>query len=253
GVDAETLIARHPRLVCASISGFGQSGPYVEKAAHDINYQALAGLLNPPALPGPLIGDIGAAMTTALRILAALIHRDRSGMGSAVDVSIHEAAMAWSMFPTTGDLANACYTIYETADGQWLALGALEPKFWSGFCERIGRNDLTPLQPAEGDERARVVRDVRAIMRSRSRDEWLAWFAASDVCLTTIHKPEDVAADPHVAARGVMASLDDVRHVTPPGGEVRAAPLLGADTDEVLEDAGLDANERSRLRANKVI
>src|SRR5262249_43430087 len=253
GVDAETLIARHPRLVCASISGFGQSGPYVEKAAHDINYQALAGLLNPPALPGPLIGDIGAAMTTALRILAALIQRDRSGVGSAVDVSIHEAAMAWSMFPTTGDLANACYTIYETADGQWLALGALEPKFWSGFCERIARKDLIPLQHAEGDERARVLREVREIIRSRARDEWLAVFAGSDVCLTTIYKPEEVSADPHVAARGVMMTIGGTRHVTPPGGELRAAPLLGAHTDEVLEAAGFDADQRSRLRDRKVI
>jgi crotonobetainyl-CoA:carnitine CoA-transferase CaiB-like acyl-CoA transferase len=253
GVDANTMRARHPRLVCASISGFGQSGPYVEKAAHDINYQALAGLLRPPALPGPLVGDIGAAMTTALRILAAIIQRDRNGLGSVVDVSIHEAAMAWSMFPTTGDLANACYTIYETADGQWLALGALEAKFWSGFCERIGRKDLTPLQHAEGDERARVLREVREIMHSRSRGEWLAIFGDADVCLTTIYKPNEVAEDPHVAARGVVTSVAGVRYVTPPRGEVRAAPSLGAHTDEVLEDAGLDANQRLRLRAMKVI
>jgi crotonobetainyl-CoA:carnitine CoA-transferase CaiB-like acyl-CoA transferase len=253
GVDPGTLIAKHPRLVCASISGFGQSGPYVERAAHDINYQALSGLLRPPALPGPLIGDIGAAMQTALRILAALIRRDRTGEGSVVDVSIHEAAMAWSMFPTTGDLANACYGIYETADEQWLALGALEPKFWAGFCERIGRSDLTPLQHAEGEERARVLREVRTVMRTRTRDEWLTRFADADVCLTTIHKPEEVAADPHVAARGVMTRVEGVAHVVPPLGEVRTAPALGADTDEVLEGAGIDAAERASLREAGVI
>src|SRR3954463_3233182 len=87
GVDAAALRARHPRLVCASISGFGQDGPYVERAAHDINYQALAGLLRPPAPPGPLIGDIGAAMHTALGVLAGLIGRERSGNGCRVDVS----------------------------------------------------------------------------------------------------------------------------------------------------------------------
>jgi alpha-methylacyl-CoA racemase len=253
GVDGATLHAAHPRLVCASISGFGQSGPYQERAAHDINYQALAGLLRPPALPGPLIGDIGAAMQTAVRILAALLQRDRTGAGSRIEVSIHEAAMAWSMFPVTGDLANACYTIYETADGEWLALGALEPKFWAGFCDRIGRPALIPLQHAEGEERARVLADVREVMRSRTRDEWLARFADADVCLTTIYEPDEVARDPHVAARGVVAEMNGMSHVTPPGGGVRPAPSLGADTDEILEAAGIDAAERTRLRVARVI
>jgi crotonobetainyl-CoA:carnitine CoA-transferase CaiB-like acyl-CoA transferase len=252
-VDAPALRRRHPRLICASMSGFGRSGPYVERAAHDINYQALAGLLRPPALPGPLIGDIGAAMQTAVQILAALVQRDRTGAGSFVDISIHEAAMAWSMFPTTGDLANACYTIYETADGQWLALGALEPKFWAGFCERIGRADLTPRQHAEGEERARVLNDVREVMRGRTRDEWLERFADADVCLTTIYKPEEVTMDPHVVARNVVTSASGVTHVTAPDGEVRPAPALGAHTDAVLEAAGIDAAQRTRLREAGVI
>lgn len=272
GVDAKTLRAQHPRLVCASISGFGQSGPYEERAAHDINYQALAGLLfrgstgspragtlaltppkGEPCLPGPLIGDIGAAMQTAIGVLAALVQRDRTGAGSEVDVSIHEAAMAWSMFPTTGDLANACYNVYETADGQWLALGALEPKFWAGFCERIGRPELTGHQQADGAQRAQALRDVRSVMRTRTRDEWLARFEGADVCLTTIYTPEEVTADPHVIARGVTSTVAGVTHVTPPGGEVRSAPALGAHTDEVLEAAGIDAAQRARLRAAGVI
>src|SRR6185295_16126762 len=122
GVDPETMRSRHAHLVSASISGFGANGPYVERAAHDINYQALAGLLRPPELPGPLVGDIGAATQTAIGILAALLQRTRTGGGSVVDVSIHDAAIAWTMFPSTGDLANACYNLYETADGRWLAL-----------------------------------------------------------------------------------------------------------------------------------
>ena len=253
GVNADALRATHPRLICASISGFGQSGPYEERAAHDINYQALAGLLKPPALPGPLVGDIGAAMRAALGILAAIIQRDRTGAGSVVDVSIHEAAMAWSMFPTTGDLANACYNIYETAEGQWLALGALEPKFWIGFCERIGRSDLTPLQHAQGDERARVLHEVRAVMRSRSRDEWLARFADADVCLTPIYTLDEALADPQVAARGLVSHDAGTTYITAPHVEVRRAPALGADTDAVLDAAGIGALERERLRAAGVI
>jgi alpha-methylacyl-CoA racemase len=240
GVDADTLRARHPRLVCASISGFGRSGPYAERAAHDINYQALSGLLTPPSRPGPLVGDVGAAMQTAIRILAALLHRERTGQGSTVDVPIHEAALAWSMFPATGDLESACYTIYETADAQWLALGALEAKFWRGFCERIDRPDLIALQHATGAEGARVMSAVRAIVKGRTRAEWLRIFAGADVCLTPIHRPRDVATDPHVVA-GAMLSVEGV------------APALGADTDAVLEQAGIGVAERDRLRRASVI
>jgi len=265
GVNAATLHARHPHLVCASISGFGQTGPYGERAAHDINYQALAGLLLPGGsgtlrMPGPLVGDIGAAMQAAIRILAALLQRGRSGAGSIVDVSIHDAAMAWAMFPTTDELANACYTIYETADGQWLALGALEPKFWTGFCERIGRPDLTPLQHAQGEERARVLREVQDVMRRRTRDEWLAAFADADVCLSAIYTPEEVAADPHVVAVRLKPDATDAGTVRVPAHSSSAdkdrskgGPALGADTDAVLEAAGIDAAQRARLRANGVL
>ena len=230
GVDAATLRARHPRLICASISGFGLSGPYTERAAHDINYQALAGLLRPPALPGPLVGDIGSAHQAALAITAALVERSRTGAGSTIEVSIHEAALAWSMFPATGDLAQACYNVYETADGRWLALGALETKFWSGFCERLG----LPLTASENEVRARV--------RTRARDQWLAHFDGADVCLTPVYQPAEIAADPHIVARGAM-----------PGADRGSAPALGADTDTLLNEAGVDVAQRKRLRAAGVI
>src|SRR4029077_17417525 len=105
-----------------------------------------------PELPGPLIGDIGSAHQAALAIVAALVERARTGAGRAIDISIHEAARAWAIFPTTADLAQACYNVYETADGRWLALGALETKFWSGFCERLG----VPVSASTNDIRARL-------------------------------------------------------------------------------------------------
>ncbi len=228
GVDAATLRARHPRLICASISGFGLNGPYVEKAAHDINYQALAGLLRPPALPGPLVGDIGSAHEAALAITAAIVERSRTGAGSTIEVSIHEAALDWSVFPTTQDLAQASYNVYETADGRWLALGALETKFWSGFCERAG----LPVTATEDE--------VRERMRSRPRDAWLAHFADADVCLTTVHTPDEVKTDPHLTARAATIAAG-------------VAPVLGADTDAMLETAGVDAAARVRLRTSGVI
>jgi alpha-methylacyl-CoA racemase len=253
GVDASSLRARHPRLICASIAGFGASGPYAERAAHDINYQALAGLLKPPSRPGPLIGDIGAAMQTAAGVLGALFHRERTGRGSTVDVSIHEAALHWSMCPTTADLESACYTLYETADGEWLALGALETKFWVAFCERIERPDLVPLQHARGAERERVMRDVRAIVKTRTRAEWLARFDGADACLTSVYTRDDVVSDPHVVARGVVTGASGVTYVTAPGVRVRPAPALGVDTDDVLEAAGIGAAKRASLRQASVI
>jgi alpha-methylacyl-CoA racemase len=165
--------------------------------------------------------------------------------------------MAWAMFPDTGELANACYNAYETSDGEWLALGALEPKFWTGFCERIARPDLAALQHAEGDERARVVQEVRGIMRSRTRDEWLAHFADADVCLTAIYTPEEVASDPHVAARDevftVRLTADVASTVRLKPDTTSAAPALGADTDALLEEAGVSAEQRARLRTAGVI
>jgi crotonobetainyl-CoA:carnitine CoA-transferase CaiB-like acyl-CoA transferase len=144
------------------------------------------------------------------------------------------------MFPTTGDLDSACYTIYETADREWLALGALEPKFWRGFCERVGRPDLIALQHASGNEGARILSEVRAIVRGRTRAEWLAIFSDADVCLTPILTPAEVARDPQVVARGLLARSG-------------SGPTLGADTDAVLEAAGLNGDERERLRRAGVL
>ena len=267
GVDAETLRVRHPRLICASITGFGLTGPFADRAAHDINYEALAGLLTHvagaatgaeagiPHVPPLLVADIGAAMNASAGILAALFQRERTGVGAVVDISIHEAALAWTQCPSTPGLrgASACYNLYETADGEWLALGALEPKFWIGFCERIGRPDLAALQHAEGDERARVLREVRDIVRSRTRAEWLARFADADVCLTPIYTLDEVVADPHVVARRVVTRDAGATYITAPHVHVRPAPALGADTDDVLETVGIDAADRDRLRASGVI
>jgi crotonobetainyl-CoA:carnitine CoA-transferase CaiB-like acyl-CoA transferase len=266
GVDAAGLRGRHPRLICASIAGFGASGPYAEVAAHDINYQALAGLLRAPKpplgvspskgerpLPGPLVGDIGAATQTVIGILAALFQRERTGQGATVDVSIHEAALHWSMCPTTADLESACYTIYETADGEWLALGALEAKFWAAFCERIERPDLVPLQHARGAEGEHVMREVRGILKTRTRAEWLARFEGADACLTTVYAAGETPDDPHLQARGVVRREGGVAYVTAPGVQVRPAPALGADTEDVLEAAGITAARRSALRRKSVI
>ena len=233
GVDAATLRATRPRLVCASIIGFERNGARAEVPAHDLNYQALAGLLRPPDLPGPLVSDVGAAMQAALAILAALFARQRTGAGCGVDVTLHGAAEAWTRFPTTCELDSACYTLYEAADGAWLALGAVEAKFWRRFCEGIGRADLIPLQHARADEGARVLAEVRGAMRARTRDEWIAHFAGADVCLTAVERSPI--------------------HADVPKSGAHAAPELSADTDVLLAAAGIDEAARADLRRRGVI
>jgi len=284
GVDAAALGSRHPRLVHASITGFGQSGPYAARAAHDINYEALSGILSattpsasPPDVPRSLIADIGAAMHSAAGILAALYQRERTGRGAAVEVAIHEAALAWLLFPAAQELMgvdappdagrlpiygrDACYNVYETSDGRYLALGALEPKFWAGFCERIGRPDLIDLQFAHGEPQAAALESVRALMRTRARDEWLAHFRDVDVCLTPINSLDEALADPHLAFRHAVIREGRTAWLPTPIGttdpldrsphpiEVRHAPALGAHTDEILELSGIDAERRQQLRS----
>jgi alpha-methylacyl-CoA racemase len=272
GLDSAALRARHPRLICASISGFGHSGPYKDRAAHDINYEGLVGLLTSrpgqPRVPPLLVADIGAAMHAAAGILAALFQRERTGHGAFVEISIHEAALSWMLFPGAPALVGgphddrgevpltgeaACYTVYATADHHYLALGALEPKFWTGFCERIGRPDLASQQAAQGGDRVRVLAEVRAVMRTRTRDEWLAVFADADVCLTPVRTLEEALTDPHLAERGAIVRAGGVTCLGAHRVDIRPAPALGADTDAVLEEAGVDVAQRVRLRANGVL
>jgi len=274
GVDADALRQRNPRLVCASISGFGQTGPYADRAAHDINYQALAGLLavtarsGGPEVPGLLVGDIAAAYQTTVHVLAGLLAREQCGAAPPpIDVSIHEAAMTWTVFPAArrfvaGAAADVRelplrgqsprYNVYRTADDKWLALGALEPKFWVAFCERIGRPGLAGIDDEPDDVRTRAIDELRAMFLTKTRAEWLAHFADVDVCLSAVLSLEETLSDPHVAARGVLRTHHGVTYV----GATRAvtrAPRLGEHTDEVLEAIGFDADRRAGFRRDDVI
>jgi crotonobetainyl-CoA:carnitine CoA-transferase CaiB-like acyl-CoA transferase len=242
GVDGASLRARYPRLVHCSISGYGQSGPYADAAGHDLNYQGLAGLIGlngPPRVPDLLVADVTAAWKAALEIVAALVGRQRAGSGASLDVALHDAATEWlpiaapvvmtaeatGLLPVTGQYA--CYNVYEAADGQWLALGALEPKFWERFCRQLGRQEWTSLQFADDPVRSQLIEEVRGVMRTRPRDGWLRHFEGVDCCLSHISTPSEVAADPHVVARGLADSWSP-----------KPVSALGADTARVLAEMG---------------
>ena len=259
GVDAETLRARHPRLVHCSITGYGQHGPYAERPGHDLNYVAVSGMLaadrpNPRELPRMFIADVGGgAMTAVIGMLGALFGRERHGHGAALDISMHDAALYWVMLPAARDLidhgdeaegelptfgAHASYNVYETRDGRLIALGALELKFWRAFCEAIGRADLTGRHDSDALDQARLTEELRAVFATRTCDEWLALLAGHDVCATRVNTPAEALADPHIKARGVVASAPGLRTVRPPFLErepdLDPAPAVGQHTAEIL-------------------
>lgn len=265
GVAAEQLRERHPRLVHCAITGYGQTGPYAERPGHDLNYVAVSGLLaadgrQPGELPKMFIADVGGgAMTAVIGILAAIIGRDRHGEGSSLDVSMHDAALYWVMVPAARDIvdggaqavgelptfgAHACYNIYETRDGLRLALGALEPKFWVAFCAGAGRPDLAARHALDPDQPS-LLRDVRALFATRTRDEWMALFEGHDVCLTPVNSPAEALRDPHVLARGVVRPGGGLRAVRPPfipqPADLAPAPELGANTVEILSSLSASA------------
>ena len=262
GVDAASLRARWPRLVHCAITGYGQSGPYAERPGHDLNYVALSGMLaadRPGArdLPRMFMADVGGgAMHAAVAILAALVGRERHGEGASLDVSMHEAMLYWVMLPgirdvfdrgaqAIGDLPtfgrHACYNVYRASDGGFVALGALELKFWTSFCEAVGRSDLVGRHLTGEADQARLIAEVGTIFAARTSAEWVAMADAHDVCLTPVNWPALAFVDPHVMARAAIVQTPALRAVRPPFAVepvvLGGAPGLGADTDALVGDA----------------
>lgn len=269
GIGWEAMRARNPRLVLCSISGFGRTGPDRHRAGHDIGFLARAGVLGiagerhgrSETWPGAQVADVaGGSLLAALSILAALRERERTGAGRHLDVSMTDGALGLLHMHLAATWAGAdvgrgrgpvngawpCYGVYRTSDGRQMALGALEPKFWSAFCTAAGRPDLEP-RACDPDARG----EVEALFASRTWEAWRALARSTDCCLEPVLEGAEVEEDEHLRARGRFFDLADPRV---PGGAVRAlrtplpfegapalpAPALGADTRRELERAGVD-------------
>jgi crotonobetainyl-CoA:carnitine CoA-transferase CaiB-like acyl-CoA transferase len=260
GLNYELLSRRNPALIYVALSGYGQSGPYSQLAGHDINYLALAGVLDQigagelPVIPGIQLSDLaGGAMQAVIGVLMALAARQRTGRGQFVDIAMRDGVMsllavplalreATGETPVCGSTAlsgrYACYNVYQARDGRWLAVGALEPKFWSELCRAIGCEDLIGDQFAEGSRQETVKNRVAEIFRRRDAAEWFTILGCKDACVTPV---QDLAeARPAV----MMPALSE----TPgcPGG---APPRLGQHTREVLLAAGLTESEVAEVTA----
>lgn len=228
GLGWPTLSALNPRLVMCAITGYGQQGPYALRAGHDINYLALAGVLDQigsldgePALPNFQIADLlGGSQAAVSGLLAGLLAAQRSGRGRFVDVSMaHEvwrhAVIARFEARVLGVEATgagrsllaqgaACYGIYRTADGRHLAVGALEPKFWAALCAAVGRPEWTARHwsrgEAPGSDAARATRDeLAALLATRTMADWMAVFEPADCCVTPVLRLDEVPGHPWLA------------------------------------------------------
>jgi crotonobetainyl-CoA:carnitine CoA-transferase CaiB-like acyl-CoA transferase len=281
GVGYERLRAENPGLVYCAITGYGQDGPYRDRAGHDMNYLGLAGVLGltgerdgPPVQAAGQIADIGGgAQMAAFAILAALRERDRSGEGQLVDVSMTDGALSWMAMmaarvfagdavPRRGDLELGgriiCYRPYAASDG-WVTLGALEPKFWQAWCRGVEREDLIDHQfdPPGSDAH----REVQAIFAARTRAEWQAFAAEHDCCLEPVLELDEVLGSELAAAREMVVELrqpgatQPVRALgapvklsrTPADVHRRPGPSLGEHTEALLAEAGFGPDEIAAL------
>jgi crotonobetainyl-CoA:carnitine CoA-transferase CaiB-like acyl-CoA transferase len=281
GVGWSVLHEVNPALVYCGITGYGQDGPYRDRAGHDINYIGYGGVLGiigprdgAPAVPGVQIGDIGGGgMAAAIGILAALLEARQTGRGRFVDTSMLDGVVSWLTihggdFLVTKELSERgnmrlagafpCYRVYRAGDGKYLTVGALEPQFWRALCDAVGVPELIEEQfspePAAHEK-------LESVFAAKSRDEWLEELAGLETCVGPVNDLGEAFDDPQVRHRRLVAEIDgDAVGPSSPmrfDGEqavrLEPAPGFGEHTAEVLAEVGVDDDELAKLRASGAI
>jgi alpha-methylacyl-CoA racemase len=267
GLGPAECLARNARLIYARMTGWGQEGPWANMAGHDIGYIAITGALNaigraggPPQPPVNLLGDFaGGTMFLLVGILAALHERSTSGQGQVIDAAIVDgttsltgyllgmiARGSWSEERGTNRLDTGApyYDVYETSDGGWMGVGAIEPQFYAEFVRLLGVTDLPPQQERSTWPQLRT--RLAARFKERTRDEWAAVFAGTDACVAPVLSWTEATRHPQIVARGTLVERDGVLQPAPAPRFSRTAADMGspprpsgADTAAVLTDWGV--------------
>ncbi|MEU3657076.1 CaiB/BaiF CoA-transferase family protein [Streptomyces sp. NPDC032161] len=284
GIGPEDVLAINPRLVYGRMTGWGQSGPLAARAGHDINYIAVSGALGlvgpadgPPVAPVNLVGDFGGGgMLLVVGILAALYERQRSGQGQVVDAAMVDGAAlltaalhgmrAAGQWPggrgeNILDGAAPFYTTYETADGEFMAVGPIEERFYAQLLDGLGLADEPDLPAQHDRERWPELRQrLAAAFKEHTRDEWTALFEPTDACVAPVLSPWEAHEHPHNVSRSVFAETDGVRQPGPaprfdrtPGAIQCPPPVAGQDSRIALSDWGVDDSDADRLLAAEAV
>lgn len=274
GVDYETVRQYRPDIVYASLSGYGQDGPYSGYVGHDANYQALAGILGltgrpgeRPAIPGNAVADNAGGISAALALVIALLSRARTGAGQYVDIAMVDTLLTMmfltiDQYVTSGDVPRAgdtmltgrypWYDVYEAKDGKYLSVAAVEPWFYENLCRLLGHEDFISDQYADGERRTEIFAAFAAAFRGKTRDEWVAELMPAETCVAPVYTVDEVVRDPHLRQRGSIlageaagAGMRDqvgmlVKFSETPGRIRRRGPELGEDTVDVLSELGYD-------------
>ena len=287
GIGYEALCTVNPRIMLCSTTGFGQTGPRAQWAGHDLNYLAVGGYLHcsgrgsdgSPALPGATVADsAGGGLHAVAAICAALTARATTGKGTHLDVSIADGVLSLMSLAIDEYLADgtepgprhglltgryAWYDLYESSDGGWLAVGAIEPRFFANLCRILGCDQWAGLQ--YDDDAVDAMRaDFTGAFASRPRDEWVDLLGPADTCVTAVLDVPELLTDEQFRARGAFT---EVTHPTagtiaqvaaPLAGQVDAADLPVYDmalpaTDEILAAVGVSADRLASLRAEGII
>jgi crotonobetainyl-CoA:carnitine CoA-transferase CaiB-like acyl-CoA transferase len=278
GVDYDMAIHVNPRIIYCSITGFGQEGEDAGKAGHDINFLARSGILDlmqpadaPPSIPAVQFADMTGSMMAAIAILAALHERDRTGTGRHLDIPMTDSMLSLAVTSATfselgwefgagksfvgGGLA--CYSTYRTNDGQLLAVGALEPGFFTNLCRAIKKEELVPHQYSPS-EQPRLRSELEAVFSTRTGEEWAAFFAPLDVCVTVAVPFDEALSEGRFWRTGAVRRATGMRgkshtvlglplqypECSPDGG---AIPRRGAHSTRLLREIGYSNDEIAAL------
>lgn len=284
GVDYPRLRRANPNIVYCSFGGYGRSGPHADRPGHDLNFEALAGILGVtgrdgrPSVPGVPVADLASGILTAFSIVASLHRRERFGGGEFLEVSIYDTSVSLMVLnlarylgtgevPLPGETIVTgmfpFYNIYETKDGRWLTVACVEPKFWRRTCEVLGLPELIDTQFS--DELARDhIATLAAVFRTRTLKAWVEAFASEALPIEPVLRIDEVVADPHFRARRLLipvrtggGRLRVLAHPAKPrASDVRTladAPDCGEHTEEVLRWAGFSHPQIDGLRAKGVV